>query len=85
LKGMIDLSELYEPPMEPENMRFVAEPAKSCRGCCFKRQRAAVCDKANAVAIRAGLPACEAGGVIYVLAKIDPRQIDFVADQNILK
>ncbi len=78
MKGYVDLSELYEPPMEPESMQFIAEPAKSCRGCVFKRQRAVICDRANEAARKADLPECEKGGVIYRLAKIDPRQISII-------
>lgn len=78
---MIDLHEWLDQsdePMEPEKMQFIAEPGKTCKMCCFKRQRAVICDRANEAARKADLPECEEGGVIYRLAKIDPRQISII-------
>lgn len=61
-------------PLHPESMRYVTSPAKSCRGCLFDGQRAAICERAIAAAVRVGFEHCEKDGVIYV-SDTDPRQI----------
>lgn len=63
-------------PLEPEAMRYVTAPAKSCRGCLFSGGPAAICDRAIAAAVRVELESCEKG-FIYV-RNTDPRQVDLV-------
>lgn len=56
--------------MDPTRMRFSQEPRRqvddddnrglNCRGCLFKRQKAAVCKVANEVAQQLGLRDCDA-------------------------
>lgn len=62
-------------------MRYVTAPAKSCRGCLFAGQPAAICSRANIAAARVELEQCE-NGVIYVLKEIDPRQLDLTQLQD---
>jgi hypothetical protein len=62
-------------PLEPERMQFVDKPASSCRGCLFNGQTPDVCKRAGEAALRAEMPDCEKGGVIYVERKTDPRQL----------
>lgn len=52
-------------PLEPERMRYVTSPARSCRGCLFAGQPSAICQRASAAAVRVGFADCDAG-VIYV-------------------
>lgn len=61
--------------LKPNTMQFTTKPASSCRGCIFEGQWWRVCREAGIVAVLAGLPECESGGVIYVARKLDPRQL----------
>lgn len=65
--------------MTPAEIRFVAQPAKSCVGCLFDSERSTVCREASAVAGQRGLPDCDAG-YIYVEEETDERQIDLFAE-----
>lgn len=61
--------------VDPAAIQFTTRPARSCKNCLFDRQWWTVCEKANAIAEKAGLVGCEKGKVIYVPKKLDPRQI----------
>lgn len=76
--NMIDLSELYEAPIDPAALDFTHKPGKSCAGCIFTKQRISVCNQAVAMATKAGLGSCDNEDVVYVLRVRDPRQIDLV-------
>lgn len=65
-------------PIDPAQVQFTTRPAKSCRGCLFDGQWWSVCKAAGEIAERAGLVECEAGRVIYVAKKLDPRQVDIM-------
>jgi hypothetical protein len=57
-------------PIDPASVRFTAIESLSndCRGCMFNSQRGTVCDKANVIAERAGMPkCCTKPEYIYVL------------------
>lgn len=93
MKGWSPLSELIgnAEPVAPEDFRYTTAPAwkivnaknpeRACHACLFEGQRAAVCNRANELAAKAGLPACETldaetgRTVIYVLASVDKRQL----------
>lgn len=62
--------------LKPQQMQFTTRPASSCRGCLFEGQWWRVCREAGIVAELAGMPECEAGGVIYVTKETDPRQLE---------
>jgi hypothetical protein len=56
--------------IDPGSVRFTAieSPSNDCRSCMFNSQRGAVCDTANVIAERAGMPECCTGPeYIYVL------------------
>lgn len=36
--NMIDLSELYEAPIDPAALDFTTKPGRACRSCIFERQ-----------------------------------------------
>lgn len=79
MKGCIAIDEWLGrrgEPLEPESMRYVTAPAKSCRGCVFAGQPVAICSRANIAAARVELEQCE-NGFIYV-RDTDPRQVDLV-------
>lgn len=78
MNGMVDLSELYEAPIDPAALDFTHKPGKSCAGCIFTKQRISVCNQAVEIALRAGLASCDEQNVVYVLRVRDPRQIDLV-------
>lgn len=81
MKGCIAIDEWLGrrgEPLEPENMRYVTAPAKSCRGCLFAGGPSAICDRANAAAVRVELEPCEKG-FIYV-RDTDPRQISLIEE-----
>ena len=70
--------------LDPARIQFAAklrpvalldEDDDPCRGCLFVREHSSVCHKAEAEALKGGLPSCEDGHV-YVAVKIDPRQVD---------
>lgn len=84
---MLDLSTLYEAPIDPATLQYKAIAARkhrSCSGCLFDGQRVKVCREACEIAKRAGLADCDdidpATGKTYVyqLRETDPRQIDLV-------
>lgn len=79
--NMRALSDLvgHAEPVNPEHMQFVAHAVKgtSCYGCVFDGQRSPVCFEAGRIAVRAGLPDCDAG-FVYVLKPADPRQLTIV-------
>lgn len=78
MSGMVDLSELYEAPIDPATLDFTTKPGRACRSCIFERQRISVCDKAVAMATKAGMGSCDNEDVVYVLRVRAPRQIDLV-------
>lgn len=74
---MLDVSELYDSPLDPEAMQFTARQGANCSGCLFQRQRVSVCRRATQAALRAGLPDCDDGHV-YVERELDARQLALV-------
>ncbi|MGI4717232.1 MAG: hypothetical protein ACRYGO_07405 [Janthinobacterium lividum] len=68
-------------PISPESIQFTTRPAKSCRGCLFDGQHAAVCDRACQAAERAELEHCERG-FIYVSKPVDPRQVSLLEKEH---
>jgi hypothetical protein len=61
--------------LDPAALDFTARPhGAGCRGCLFRGQWVAVCNKASELAARAGMKDCE-DGVVYVLAVRDDRQL----------
>ena len=76
--NMIDLSELYEAPIDPATLDFTHKPGKSCSGCVLAKQRISVCNQVVELALRASMPSCDVENVVYVLRVRDPRQIDLV-------
>lgn len=74
-------------PIDPDTLRIKAVQAPvlgDCDGCAFIGQRAAVCNRANAIAVAAGDPDCDQvlasprRTVIYVIDKSDPRQLPLI-------
>lgn len=78
MNGMVDLSALYEAPIDPAGIDFTHKPGKSCSGCIMAKQRISVCNQAVEIALRASMPSCDEENVVYVLRVRDPRQIDLV-------
>lgn len=72
---MIDLSALYEAPIDPAGIDFTHKPGKSCGGCIFSKQRIFVCNQAVEIALRASMPSCDDENVVYVLRVRDKRQL----------
>lgn len=61
--------------LDPAKLDFTSKPwSKGCRTCLFSGQWSDVCNKAVALAERAGMRSCE-DGFIYTLAKRDHRQL----------
>lgn len=90
---MLDLSSLYEAPIDPSTLQYKAVAARklrSCSGCLFDGQRVKVCREACEIAKRAGLPDCDdidpATGktFIYTLRETDPRQLSITDKQEVL-
>lgn len=58
-----------------------------CEGCIFDRERSTECHQAEAIAKRLEIPTCEdraenGNSYIYVLTKIDPRQLSLIAEEK---
>lgn len=69
------IGERDEVVLDPKQIDFTSKAwANGCRTCLFSGQYAAVCNKANELAIKAGLRGCEAG-FIYVRRVRDQRQL----------
>lgn len=90
---MLDLSTLYEAPIDPSTLQYKAVAARklrSCSGGIFDGQRVKVCREACEIAKRAGLPDCDdidpATGktFIYTLRETDPRQLSITDKQEVL-
>jgi len=95
---MIDLSELYDEPIDPSSIQYRAVPARvkapkdqpdrACAGCLFKGQRNKVCVQAGQLARVAGMPDCEdvdqATGktFIYLARETDPRQLSIIEGEK---
>jgi hypothetical protein len=79
MKGYVDLTTLYDAPLDPAAMQFTtkARAGDSCAGCVFQRQRVSVCRSACDAAVRAGMEDCD-NGVVYILRPADPRQADIL-------
>lgn len=61
--------------LDPAALDFTAKPwSKGCRTCEFNGQWSVVCNQAVALALKAGLPNCEAG-YVYVPRERDQRQL----------
>lgn len=70
-------------PLDPAAVQYRAKPARgarSCAGCLFKGQKAAICKAAGAAARLAGMPDCEDSDAVtgrtfvYYEIELDPRQ-----------
>ena len=88
---MIDLSALYDAPVDPATLQFKAIAARkhrSCSGCLFDGQRVKVCREACEIAKRAGLADCDDidpatnKSHIYVIRPIDPRQLSITEGET---
>lgn len=75
MNRMIVLADLYDDPLDPASIDFTTKPGRKCRTCIFARQKAAVCDEAVRLALRAGMESCDESDVVYVVKVRDPRQI----------
>lgn len=94
---MIDLSSLYDAPIDPATLQFKAiaakikapkdQPEKACMSCLFKGQRNKVCVQAGQLARLSSMPDCEdidpeTGKTwIYQLRETDPRQISIMENK----
>ncbi len=76
--------DISAPPLDPGAMQYRAVPATGvdlCSGCVFKGQKSKVCMAAGAAARLARMPDCEEVDIetrrtfVYVLVKLDPRQL----------
>lgn len=71
-------------PIDPASIRFGIAPTEvDCLGCVFLSQRAKVCMAAAEMAKAAGGFDCDellpdGRKLVYVLARVDARQVDFV-------
>lgn len=64
-----------EQVLDPAALDFTMKPwSKGCRTCLFSGQWSAVCNRANDLAVKAGLKNCESG-VVYVPRVRDKRQL----------
>lgn len=88
---MLDLSTLYEAPIDPSTLQYKAVAARklrSCSGCIFDGQRVKVCREACEIAKRAGLRDCDdidpATGktFIYTLRETDSRQLSIIEGET---
>lgn len=61
--------------LNPEAMRFVEKPAKSCVKCLFNGQWSTVCNMAESEAIKRGMPSCAAGFIYVEAPDQDERQL----------
>lgn len=73
--NMVDLSSLYDEPIDPSIVEFTTKPGKKCRTCHFSRQRQSVCDQVEMIAKRAGMPLCDLEDVVYIERLRDERQL----------
>lgn len=73
--NLVDLSSLYDEPLDPAAIDFTAVLGRSCRNCLYQRQRVSVCNKAVEIALKADLPSCDTENVIYVPRERDERQL----------
>lgn len=73
--NMVDLSELYDEPIDPAIVEFKTKPGRKCRTCHFARQRKSVCDQVEMIAKRAGMPLCDLEDVVYIAKERDERQL----------
>jgi hypothetical protein len=80
MKGMVDLSTLYDEPLNPAEIDFTTKPGRQCRTCIYQRQRISVCNEAVALAKRSGMPSCDDENIVYVVKKRDPRQVDLTKE-----
>jgi hypothetical protein len=78
--NMVDLSELYEEPIDPAARPFTTKKGSACRGCMFQKQRIAVCNQAVALATRAGMASCDDQDIVYTLVRHDHRQLSIVEE-----
>lgn len=73
--NMVDLSALYDEPIDPSIVEFTTKPVKKCRTCFFVRQRQSVCDQVEMIAKRAGMALCDLEDVVYIERLRDERQL----------
>lgn len=77
-------------PIDLDTVLFGAAEApvfSDCEGCMFIHQSAAVCIRACEIAVAAGGIQCESPlpngrSLVYVPAKVDPRQMDLIKEQK---
>lgn len=81
--------------LDPDRMRFSQEARPwvedednrglNCFGCLFFKEKAAVCERADAAAQRMGLRSCDAMdqfGEVVIYIKYREVQIDIIEEQN---
>lgn len=73
--NMVDLSALYDEPIDPAIVEFTTKPGRKCRTCHFSRQRQSVCDQVEMIAKRAGMALCDLEDVVYIERLRDERQL----------
>lgn len=73
--NMVDLSSLYDEPIDPAIVEFTTKPGKKCRTCFFVRQRQSVCDQVEMIAKRAGMALYDLEDVVYIERLRDERQL----------
>jgi hypothetical protein len=62
-------------------LEFEARKGAKCGACAFNGQWARVCAIAASEAVKRGLKDCD-DGVVYVLVRKDPRQLDVLSNNN---
>lgn len=82
MKGMVDLSSLYDAPIDPATVDFATKQGRACRSCLFQRQKISVCNEVVRLALLAGLVSCDVANVVYVKRKRDPRQVDLTKGED---
>lgn len=78
MKGMVDLSSLYDAPLDPATIDFTTKPGRACRSCFFQRQRISVCNESVRLAVKASMPSCDD---VDVVRQRDPRQVDLTKEE----
>lgn len=73
--NMVDLSALYDEPIDPAIVEFTTKPGRKCRTCHFSRQHQSVCDQVEIIAKRAGMALCDLEDVVYIERLRDERQL----------
>jgi hypothetical protein len=66
-------------PLDPAEIQFKAQRAKSCRICLFHGQWVSVCNHACKEAIKRGMPEC-GDNYVYVAVEADERQLNLLSE-----